>query len=39
MKDIVWIDRFEAAKARAKAERKPLAIKPFDQGLLSDEHW
>jgi hypothetical protein len=37
--DIVFLDRFADAKARAKAQGKPVLLKPFDQGLLSDEHW
>jgi hypothetical protein len=37
--DLVWLDRFDHAKQRAKSQAKPIAVKPFDQGLVSDEHW
>lgn len=37
--DIEWLDDFEAATAEAHRQHKPLLLKPFDQGLYSDEHW
>lgn len=38
-RDIEWLDDFELAVQRAREEDKPLLLKPFDQGLVSDEHW
>jgi hypothetical protein len=36
IKDIAWRIGLEAARAEAMRSRRPILVKPFNQGLLGD---